>query len=125
MKLQPDRVANANVISGYTPGGVQVAEQHWRKSFVLPWEGRIEPWGIDRFEHLAAGHFERLAALAPELVLFGSGRRLRFPPAACLQPLIDRRIGFETMDTAAACRTFNLLVAEGRRVVAALLLDAT
>ncbi len=124
MKLQPDRVANANVISGYTPGGVQVADQHWRESFVLPWEGRIEAWGIDRFEQLDASHFERLAALDPELVLFGSGRKLRFAPAACLRPLIDRRIGFETMDTAAACRTYNLLVAEGRQVVAALLLDA-
>ncbi len=124
MKLQPDRVANANVISGYTPGSVQVADQHWRESFVLPWEGRIEAWGVDRFEQLEAHHFGRIVALAPELVLFGSGRSLRFPPAACLRPLIDRRIGFETMDTAAACRTYNLLVAEGRKVVAALLLDA-
>lgn len=124
MKLQPDRVANANVISGYTPGSIQVADQQWRESFVLPWEGRIEAWGIDRFEQLEARHFERLAALDPELVLFGSGRKLRFAPAACLRPLIDRRIGFETMDTAAACRTYNLLIAEGRQVVAALLLDA-
>lgn len=125
MKLQPDRVAHANVISGYTPGGVHVAGQHWRESFVLPWDGPIEAWGIDRLEQLEARHFARLAAFDPELVLFGSGRRLRFVPTACLRPLIDRRIGVETMDTAAACRTYNLLVAEGRRVVAALLLDAT
>ena len=124
MKLQPDRVASANVITRHTPDGVQVAEQHWRESFVLPWEGRIQAWGIDRFEDIGEAHFERLVALEPELVLFGSGRRLRFLPPACLRPLIERRIGVETMDTAAACRTYNLLVAEGRQVVAALLLDA-
>jgi len=66
-------------------------------------------------------HFARLAALAPELVVFGSGPRLRFPAPALLRPLIDARIGIETMDTAAACRTYNVLLAEGRSVVAALL----
>ena len=65
-----------------------------------------------------------MLALAPELVVFGSGARLRFPPPAWLQPLMARRIGVETMDTAAACRTYNVLAAEGRAVVAALLLGA-
>ena len=64
------------------------------------------------------------AALSPELVIFGSGSRLRFPKPALLQPLMTRRIGFETMDTAAACRTYNVLLAEGRAVVAALLFEA-
>ena len=69
-------------------------------------------------------HFARLAELRPELVLFGSGARLRFPAPALLKPLIDARIGIETMDTAAACRTYNVLLAEGRSVVAALLFAA-
>ena len=57
------------------------------------------------------------------LVIFGSGARLRFPKPLLLRPLIDRRIGVETMDTAAACRTYNVLLAEGRSVVAALLFE--
>ena len=66
-----------------------------------------------------ADHFARIAALEPELVIFGSGARLRFPAPALLRPLIDAGIGVETMDTAAACRTYNVLLAEGRSVVAA------
>jgi uncharacterized protein len=72
---------------------------------------------------LHADHFERLAALQPELVIFGSGSRMRFAPPALLRPLIERRIGVECMDTAAACRTYNVLVSERRSVVAALILD--
>ena len=63
------------------------------------------------------------AAEPPELVVFGSGTRLRFAPPALLRGLMARRIGVETMDTAAACRTYNILAGEGRRVVAALLLE--
>ena len=73
---------------------------------------------------LTPEHFAQLAALKPELVIFGSGARLRFAAPALLRPLIDARIGVETMDTAAACRTYNVLLAEGRSVVAALLFDA-
>ena len=65
-----------------------------------------------------------LAAAGPELVVFGSGARLRFPQAAWIRPLIEAGIGIETMDTAAACRTYNILAGEGRRVIAALLLEA-
>ena len=65
-----------------------------------------------------------MLALAPELVIFGSGQRLRFVAPALLRPLIERRVGVETMDTAAACRTYNVLASEGRAVVAALLLEA-
>ena len=68
--------------------------------------------------------FEQVLALRPELVILGSGPLLRFVPAQLLRPLIERRIGVETMDTPAACRTFNVLVSEGRAVVAALLLTA-
>jgi uncharacterized protein len=73
---------------------------------------------------LSEAHFEALAAFEPELVIFGSGSRLRFVPPALLKALIGRRIGVETMDTAAACRTYNVLLAEGRSVLAALLFEA-
>ena len=79
----------------------------------------IDPSGV-----LRAEHFEQLVQLGPELVIFGSGRRLRFAAAPLLRSLIDRRIGVETMDTAAACRTYNVLASEGRAVLAALLIEA-
>src|SRR4029453_3191656 len=91
------------------------------ESVLVPWQGDVVAWHAPSFESLAAEHFARVAALAPELVVFGSGARLRFPSPALLRPLIDAGIGVETMDSAAACRTYNVLLAEGRSVVAGLL----
>lgn len=79
-------------------------------------------WPPTSFENLAQTHFDQLKALEPELVLFGSGQRFQFPDPALTQNLIAANIGLESMDTAAACRTYNILVLEGRNVVAALLL---
>lgn len=81
------------------------------------------PWPCARFEDLRPEHFAQLAEHDTELILFGSGQRLRFAPPAWMQPLMARRIGVETMDTAAACRTFNILTGEGRNVIAALILE--
>ena len=124
MKLQADRMEGQNAISRHGSEGVIVIGAEFRVSVVVPWRGAVMPWGVASFEALADGHFEALAELAPELVILGSGSRLRFPKPALMRPLMARRIGFETMDTAAACRTYNVLLAEGRSVVAALLFDA-
>ncbi len=121
MKFQPDTLAGVNVISRTEAGRVWVNGAPHGGSLVVPWRGAVQPWGPEGFEALAALHFEALAAAGPEVVLFGSGPRLRFPPAALLRPLIERGIGVESMDTAAACRTYNVLASEGRSVVAALL----
>ena len=88
----------------------------------MPWSGAVLPWGAERFEALQPAHFERIVALGAEVVIFGSGARLRFAPPALLRALIERGIGVEAMDTGAACRTYNVLVSERRAVVAALLL---
>jgi uncharacterized protein len=80
-------------------------------------------WPCARFEDLTPDHFAQLATLEAELIIFGSGVRNRFPPPAWLQPLMARRMGLETMDTPAACRTYNILASEGRNVVAALVLE--
>ncbi len=96
----------------------------WHASSVLvPWRGAVQSWPVARFEELTQQHFDAVLALAPELVIFGSGARLRFPAPSLLRGLIERRIGIETMDIGAACRTYNVLASEGRSVVAALLLD--
>ena len=96
----------------------------YRHSVIVPWQGPVVSWSVDSLAGLSALHFTLLAELAPELVIFGSGSRLRFVQPALLRALIDKKIGIETMDTAAACRTYNVLLAEGRSVVAALLFES-
>ena len=124
MKLQADRIEGQNAIARHGPGGVIVNGVEHRRSVVVPWTGEVRLWKVDAFEALAEEHFAALAGLGAELVIFGSGTRLRFVRPALLKPLIERRIGVETMDTAAACRTYNVLLAEGRSVLAALLFEA-
>ena len=123
MKFQPDQLAGTNVITRHEPQALWVGQQRFDHSLLVPWQGQIQRWAPRRTEDLSAADFEAVLALGPELVIFGSGQRQKFVPAALMRALIDRRIGVETMDTAAACRTYNVLVAEGRSVVAALLLD--
>ena len=123
MKLQADRMEGLNAISRHGAEGVLVNGIEHRHSVIVPWQGAVTPWPAERFEALAETHFEALAALGPELVIFGSGSRIRFPHPRLLRPLMSRRIGIETMDSPAACRTYNVLLAEGRAVVAALLFD--
>ena len=122
MKFQPDRT-DAHSITGYGPGWISVGAEKITSSLVLGARGLRMPWPCARFEDLAPAHFAKLAELDAELIIFGSGARGRFAPAQWLQPLMLRRIGIETMDTPAACRTYNILAGEGRNVIAALLLE--
>lgn len=122
MKLQPDQFATA--ITAYGPGWIAVGAERIEHSVLLRLDGTRTPWPCARFEDLSSTHFQPLATGAPELVVFGSGVRLRFPPPAWVRPLIEAGIGIETMDTIAACRTYNILASEGRRVIAALLLES-
>jgi uncharacterized protein len=125
MKFQPDTAEGVNVITRQEPGRVWVGATAYAHSVVVPWQGPVADWNAPALSALGAGHFAQLVALRPEVVIFGSGARLRFLPPALLRPLIEARIGIETMDTAAACRTYNVLVSERRSAVAALLLEAT
>ena len=123
MKLQADRIEGQNAIARHGPHGVVVNGVEHRRSLIVAWNADPWAWSPSRFEDLAEVDFQALAARAPELVIFGSGSRLRFVRPALLRGLIERRIGVETMDTAAACRTYNVLLAEGRSVIAALLFE--
>jgi uncharacterized protein len=122
MKLQPDKF-DVPTISGHGPGWISVGSDKISTSVILSSRGHRADWHCRHFEELGAAHFERLLELAPELVIFGSGTRLRFPQPAWLAALAARRIGIETMDTVAACRTYNVLAGEDRHVVAALLME--
>lgn len=123
MKLQPDRFDTLS-INAHGPGWVAVNGQKWSESVVVSSQGDLFGWGCASFEQLTAEHFDQLLASQPELVIFGSGKRLRFAPPPLLRGLIARGIGVECMDTLAACRTYNILAGEGRKVVAALLIEA-
>jgi uncharacterized protein len=124
MKLQADRIDGLNAIARHGPDGVIVNGVEHRRSVLVPWQGAVTQWPVTSIEDLTEAHFEALAAIAPELIVLGSGPRIRFVKPALLRPLMSRRIGIETMDTAAACRTYNVLLAEGRNVLAALLFNA-
>ena len=122
MKLEPDNF-DVQTIKGYGPGWVGVNGEKITHSVILGSKGQRVDWNCSTFEDLGADHFAQLADLGAELVIFGSGKRIRFPQAAWLQPLMAQRVGLETMDTGAACRTYNILAGEGRNVVMALLLE--
>jgi len=123
MKFQPDR-SDVQTITAYGPGWLQVDTDRIAHSVIVGARGQRIAWECSRFEDLTPAHFTQLAEIDAEVVIFGSGQRNRFPPPAWLQPLMARRIGLETMDTLAACRTYNILAGEGRNVIAALLLEA-
>ena len=128
MKLQPDRLEVQSIL-GYGPGwgglGRDGIAEKIERSIVIGSRGEKFDWQCARFEDLTEHHFAQLAATQPELVIFGSGLRLRFPPPALMRMLMQKRIGMETMDTLAACRTYNILAGEGRQVIAALLIETT
>jgi len=123
MKLHLDRSEVHYLITGHGPGQVKVnAEVHTRSLVVLPDEV-ISGWsGV--WSTLAIDDFDVIAMRAPEILLLGTGPRQRFPSPALYRGLLAARIGVEVMDTAAACRTYNILAGEGRRVAAALLIEA-
>lgn len=123
MKIQPD-ISNVQSVSAYGPDWISIGKQKITTSVVLGSRGERLDWACKRFEDLQASHFAQLAELNAELVIFGSGQRLRFPKPSWLQPLVEKQIGLETMDTPAACRTFNVLASEGRHVIAALLIES-
>ena len=126
MKLQPDRL-DVHSILGYGSGWVGLGSngvaEKITHSIVIGSRGEKFDWNCENFNALTEQHFALLAATQPELVIFGSGTRLRFPPPAFMRLLMQKRIGLETMDTLAACRTYNILAGEGRQVIAALLIE--
>ena len=123
MKLHADQPNALNTITAYGPGYIEInAVRHETSVLVMP-KGDIRPWPAARFEDLTAGQFEALLALGPEVVLLGTGDKLRFPHPRLTAALASRHIGVDAMDLQAACRTYNILMAEGRKVAAVLLIE--
>jgi uncharacterized protein len=122
VKLHRSDAIGKNAITGYGEGYVMVNQaRHERTVVVLP-DQLVTNWAASTFEALTADHLAALLPLEAEIILIGTGPRLQFPRAEVLAPLVRARVGFEVMDVQAACRTYNILVSEERKVAAALLL---
>ncbi|MGR6034364.1 MAG: Mth938-like domain-containing protein [Candidatus Nitrosoglobus sp.] len=142
MKFSLDERADAYTVRSYGPGYIEfsvptspeevieplgegVGQDKGRQKIcqsVIVVPGRLQKWPPDSLLELKEAHFQSLLDLEPEIVLIGTGDRLHFPAPYLVEPLLRHQVGVEFMDTAAACRTYNILVGEGRRVVAALLM---
>ena len=122
MKFQREATSEF-AISGYTAESVSVAGVEYRTSLRVSHQAAASPWPVASFAKITATTVAEATHVQPEIVIIGTGKRLRFPPPDALAPLRDARIGFEVMDTAAACRTYNVLLGEGRQVAALLLIE--
>ncbi len=123
MKLTDDSIGALQLVRAYSPGEIRVGEQTLRQSCLLRADKIIAQWRPQRIDELTTDDLESIFALEPEIVVLGTGSRQRFPASALLAKVLSRGIGCEVMDTGAACRTYNVLVSEDRRVVAALFLQ--
>ena len=122
MRFTQDVTAGINVIRGYASGELRVNENTYRGAVILSATTLIDLPNVQNLEDLLAVDVARILALEPELVLLGTGGRQIFPAPAFGAQFMRAGIGFEVMDTSAACRTVNVLIGERRRVAAVLLL---
>ena len=121
MKLHLNISAGFNAVTGHGLGFVVVNQQRIETSLILMADKLITPWAVAGLAGLTLADFAPLIDLNPELVVFGAGQSFQFPDRRIMAAFLAACIGFETMDTPAACRTYNVLVGEGRNVAAALL----
>lgn len=122
MKLHLNSIDGLNSISAHGPGFVMVNHTRVENAAIVMPDKLISPWPVPPFEALGVADFALLMEMKPELVVFGCGTTFRFPDARIMAAFSKARIGFEVMDTPAACRTYNVLMGEGRNVAAALML---
>jgi len=122
LKLHLDPATAKNAITGYGEGYVMVNGQRFERSLVVLPDRILLDWPPNRFDDLAPEHLAALVGLDREIILLGTGARLRFPRPEIMQSLTRSGVGVEVMDVQAACRTYNILLAEDRRVAAALLI---
>lgn len=123
MKLHLAQNAGLLAFSSHGPGYVAVNGTRYESSVAICGHQTLSDWAPNGFDGLDVTQFEHLADMGAEIVLFGSGDRQRFPHPELLKPLIQKGIGLEVMDTKAACRTYNILVAEGRHVACGVIID--
>ncbi|WP_159990328.1 Mth938-like domain-containing protein [Pelistega ratti] len=144
MQLHREQRTHLNTVTGYGDNYIEVNDQRYHHPIFFSPEGDITPWEIEHFTDITLEHLEKAAGLtvanssvfdflednptrqyanAPEVIIIGTGKKQAFIPPHILAPLLHARIGIEMMDSKAAARTYNVLMAEGRRVIVALLID--
>lgn len=122
MKLHLNQAAGRNAFTGYGTGYVLVNGVRYESSLLVMPDTPVADWGMRDVAGMSPEQVGLLAALDVEVLLIGTGERLSFPAPGLLQPLAKAGIGVEIMDTPAACRTYNILMGEGRKVAAAIII---
>lgn len=121
MRLEKTDRGHENLIRSYGPEGIQIGGRTYRGSLILTPRQIITKWGPTGVSALTPRHMQSLIDLHPEVIVLGTGPTQVFPDQSIYRLLVEQRIGIEVMDTGAACRTYNILMAEARQVVAGLL----
>jgi uncharacterized protein len=123
MKLHSSSTQQYQTVTGYDAAGVEINAQRYEFSLIVMPETPPRPWDVARFEDLTAAHFEQIAEDSPDVVILGTGERQRFVHPRLIASLAGKRVGVECMDSHAACRTYNILMGEGRKVTLALIIE--
>jgi uncharacterized protein len=123
MKLHSSSTQQYQTVTGYDAAGVEINAQRYEFSLMVMPETPPRPWDVARFEDLTAAHFEQIAEDSPDVVILGTGERQRFVHPRLIASLAGKRVGVECMDSHAACRTYNILMGEGRKVTLALIIE--
>ncbi len=124
MKLHSTNTQQYQTVTSYEDNGVEINLISFSNSLIVLPEIPPAPWPVTSFEALTIEHFEQINAISPDVVILGTGARQRFVHPRLTAPLTARRIGVECMDNQAACRTYNILMTEGRKVALALIFEA-
>jgi len=125
VKLHSDPQSSLNTITGYGIGYIEVNSKAYSHAIIIQPEGEITPWPVNTFGDLSSENLASLCVFKPELIIIGTGKKQQFLKPELIKPLIFAKIGFEMMGSQAACRTYNILMNEGRQVLAAILLDTS
>ena len=123
MKIEIDKLSShPHRINAYQQGSVHIGDTCFTRSLIVTPSLIVNDWSPQNFAEIASVNFDEILALKPDLILFGTGRKQLFPHPDIYQKIVACNVGFEVMDTGATCRSYNLLLEEGRYVAAALLM---
>ena len=125
MKLHHTATQQYQTVTAYDESGVEINLKQFTSSLLVLPEIAPTDWPVSAFDALNAAHFDQIAALRPDVIILGTGPRQRFVHPRLITALTALRIGVECMDNQAACRTYNILMAEGRKVALALIFEKT
>jgi uncharacterized protein len=123
MKLHSTTTQQYQTVTAYDENGVEINAIHFSYSLIVLPEVKPMAWDVASFDALTTADFETINNQSPDVVILGTGDRQRFVHPRLVAPLMQRHVGVECMDNQAACRTYNILMAEGRKVALALIME--